>query len=210
MSIELWLAFVAASAVLLVIPGPTILTVISYSVSYGRRAKVPLVAAVALGDRQHSLTLVGSGALLANVGAFWFTIVKSVGGLYLLYLGIKLLRAGISPAELVEASVPESRWRFSRTRIWSRRSTQGHRVLRRFPGTVHQSECSSDAAALDSRWHIRGHGHHKRDVVRDIRRLGSRDCWHRHARRSASSRWRFAAFARGHVGPAGEASGLTG
>lgn len=111
MSIELWLAFVAASAVLLVIPGPTILTVISYSVAYGRRAKVPLVAAVALGDSTALVvSLIGLGALLAT-SAFWFTIVKSVGGLYLLYLGIKLLRAGISPGELVEASVPGSRWR---------------------------------------------------------------------------------------------------
>lgn len=33
MPIELWLAFVAASAVMLIIPGPTILTVISYSMS---------------------------------------------------------------------------------------------------------------------------------------------------------------------------------
>ena len=46
MSIELWLAFVGASAILLVLPGPTILTVISYSVAHGRRANVPLVAAV--------------------------------------------------------------------------------------------------------------------------------------------------------------------
>ncbi len=38
MPIELWLAFVVASAVVLVIPGPTILTVISYSVAFGRRA----------------------------------------------------------------------------------------------------------------------------------------------------------------------------
>ena len=50
MSIELWLAFVAASAVLLIIPGPTILTVISYSMAHGRRANVALVAAVAMGD----------------------------------------------------------------------------------------------------------------------------------------------------------------
>ena len=50
MSIEHWLAFVTASAVLLVIPGPTILTVISYSMAHGRRARVPLVAAIALGD----------------------------------------------------------------------------------------------------------------------------------------------------------------
>ncbi len=51
MSLELWLAFVAASAVLLIIPGPTILTVISYSMTHGRRAKLPLVAAVAPGSR---------------------------------------------------------------------------------------------------------------------------------------------------------------
>ena len=35
MSLQLWLAFVAASAVLLIIPGHTILTVISYSVAHG-------------------------------------------------------------------------------------------------------------------------------------------------------------------------------
>ena len=50
MSVEHWFAFVAASVVLLLIPGPTILTVISYSIAHGRRANAPLVAAVALGD----------------------------------------------------------------------------------------------------------------------------------------------------------------
>ena len=93
MSIELWLAFAAASAVLLVIPGPTILTVISYSMAHGGRANVPLVAAVALGD-----------------SAFLFIVVKWVGGLYLLYLGIKLLRASISSTELAPPSAPGSRW----------------------------------------------------------------------------------------------------
>jgi threonine/homoserine/homoserine lactone efflux protein len=87
MPIELWLAFVAASAILLIIPGPTILTVISYSMSHGRRANVPLVAAVALGDSTALVvSLLGLGALLAT-SAFWFTAVKWVGGLYLLYLG---------------------------------------------------------------------------------------------------------------------------
>ncbi len=50
MPFELWLAYAAVVVVLLVIPGPTILTVISYSVAHGGRANVPLVAAVALGD----------------------------------------------------------------------------------------------------------------------------------------------------------------
>lgn len=111
MPIESWLAFVAASAVLLIIPGPTILTVISYGVAHGRRAKLPLVVAVALGDSTALVvSLLGLGALLAS-SAFWFTVVKWVGGLYLLYLGIRLLRAGIAPTESVAAAVPGSRWR---------------------------------------------------------------------------------------------------
>ncbi|MDM0055537.1 LysE family translocator [Variovorax fucosicus] len=111
MSIELWFAFVAASAVLLIIPGPTILTVISYSMAHGRRANVPLVAAVALGDSTALVvSLLGLGALLAT-SAFWFTVVKWAGGLYLLYLGVKLLRAGVSSAELAAPAAPKSRWR---------------------------------------------------------------------------------------------------
>jgi threonine/homoserine/homoserine lactone efflux protein len=111
MSIELWLAFVAASALMLVIPGPTILTVISYSVAHGRKANVPLVAAVALGDSTALVaSLVGLGALL-SVSALWFTVVKVVGGLYLLYLGVKLLRAGVTASELEAPVAPSSRWR---------------------------------------------------------------------------------------------------
>ena len=111
MPIELWLAFVAASAVMLIIPGPTILTVISYSMAHGRRANVPLVAAVALGDSTAlAVSLLGLGALLAT-SAFWFTAIKWAGGLYLIYLGIKLLRVGISSAELATPPAPQSRWR---------------------------------------------------------------------------------------------------
>jgi threonine/homoserine/homoserine lactone efflux protein len=111
MSLELWLAFVVASAVLLVIPGPTILTVISYSLAHGRRANVPLVAAVALGDSTAlAFSLLGLGAVLAG-SAFWFAVVKSLGGLYLLYLGAMLLRRGISSGELAAPAAPGSRWR---------------------------------------------------------------------------------------------------
>jgi threonine/homoserine/homoserine lactone efflux protein len=101
MSIELWL----------VIPGPTLLTVISYSMAHGRRANAPLVAAVALGDSTALVvSLLGLGALLAT-SALWFTVIKWVGGLYLLYLGIRLLRAGISSAELTAPAAPGSRWK---------------------------------------------------------------------------------------------------
>lgn len=95
MTIELWFAFVFASSALLVIPGPTILTVISYSMSHGNKAKVPLILSVALGDSTAlGLSLIGLGTLLAE-SAFWFQIVKWVGGIYLLYLGFQLLKAGV-------------------------------------------------------------------------------------------------------------------
>jgi threonine/homoserine/homoserine lactone efflux protein len=102
-SFETWLAFAAASAVLLVIPGPTILTVISYSLAHGRRANVPLVAAVALGDSTALvLSLVGLGALLA-ASAMLFTLVKWAGGVYLVYIGIRMLRSGVALPPIGEA-----------------------------------------------------------------------------------------------------------
>lgn len=50
MSFEHWFAFAAASAVLLAIPGPTILLVISYALGHGRKIAGATVAGVALGD----------------------------------------------------------------------------------------------------------------------------------------------------------------
>jgi len=96
MHLQLWLAFVATSVLILVIPGPTVLTVISYSVANGRRAGLPIVAGVALGDATSlAVSLLGLGALL-SASAFWFTVVKWIGGLYLIWLGVRLLRAGAS------------------------------------------------------------------------------------------------------------------
>jgi threonine/homoserine/homoserine lactone efflux protein len=69
------------------------------------------VAAVALGDSTALvLSLLGLGALLA-ASSLWFTVVKWVGGLYLLYLGIKLLRAGVTSGQLAVPAAPASRWR---------------------------------------------------------------------------------------------------
>jgi threonine/homoserine/homoserine lactone efflux protein len=97
MPLELWLAYVATSAVVLAIPGPTILLVLSYSIAHGRNSTLPLVAGVALGDSVAiTLSLIGLGTLLA-ASALWFTVIKWMGGLYLVYLGFKLLRDAGKP-----------------------------------------------------------------------------------------------------------------
>lgn len=110
MSLEIWLAFVLATVVLLVIPGPTILTVISYSISHGSKARIPLILSVALGDTTAlALSLLGLGVLLAE-SVFWFQLIKWVGGLYLLFLGVKLLFAGVKPSTVVESDNAVSSW----------------------------------------------------------------------------------------------------
>lgn len=96
MPIEQWLAFAAASAVLLAIPGPTILLVISYALGHGRRYAAATVAGVALGDfTAMTASMLGLGALLA-ASATIFTLLKWVGAAYLIWLGIKLWRAPVS------------------------------------------------------------------------------------------------------------------
>lgn len=108
MTFSTWLAFAAATAVLLVIPGPTILTVISYSLAHGKKVRLPLAAAVALGDSTALvLSILGLGALLA-VSAFWFGVVRWVGGGYLIFLGVKMLRAGTSGGPALLPKAPES------------------------------------------------------------------------------------------------------
>ncbi|OFW98168.1 MAG: lysine transporter LysE [Alphaproteobacteria bacterium RIFCSPHIGHO2_12_FULL_66_14] len=94
MSFEAWAAFAAASAVLLVIPGPTVLLVVSYALGQGWRTALPMAVGVALGDfTAMTLSMLGLGALLAT-SATLFTALKWVGAAYLVYLGIKLWRAG--------------------------------------------------------------------------------------------------------------------
>ena len=94
MPFENWLAFTAASTVLLIIPGPTVLLVVSYALGQGWRTAVPMAVGVALGDfTAMTLSMLGLGALLAT-SATLFTALKWVGAAYLVWLGIKLWRAG--------------------------------------------------------------------------------------------------------------------
>jgi len=99
-SIEHWLAFAAASAVLLAIPGPTVLLVISYTLGHGRKTASATVAGVALGDfTAMTASMLGLGSLLATSAAL-FTALKWIGAAYLVYLGIKLWRAPVATGEV--------------------------------------------------------------------------------------------------------------
>jgi len=108
MALDHWLAFVATSAVLLAIPGPTVLLVISYALGHGRRSASSTVAGVALGDfTAMTASMLGLGALLATSAAL-FTVLKWVGAAYLVFLGVKLWRAPVAEAA-VDATAPIAR-----------------------------------------------------------------------------------------------------
>jgi threonine/homoserine/homoserine lactone efflux protein len=95
-AIETWAAFAAASAVLVLIPGPTVLLVVSYALGQGWRTALPMAIGVALGDfTAMTLSMLGLGALLA-ASATLFAVLKWIGAAYLVWLGVKLWRAGDS------------------------------------------------------------------------------------------------------------------
>lgn len=106
MAFETWLAFVAASFAMLIIPGPSVMLVVGYALGEGRRAAFGTMAGVLLGDLVAiSLCAVGLGALLA-ASATVFTLFKWVGAAYLVWLGVRLWRAPVNPqgVEQVAAS----------------------------------------------------------------------------------------------------------
>ncbi len=92
MTLELYLSYVIACFVVLAVPGPTILLVISYALSQGKRAALSTVVGVGLGDAiAVTVSLAGLGAVMAT-SATAFTALKWVGAAYLIYLGIKMWR----------------------------------------------------------------------------------------------------------------------
>lgn len=107
MTLELYAAFIAACAIILIVPGPTIMLVVSQALAEGRRAVWSTVAGVSLGDlTAMTLSTIGLGAVLAT-SATLFTLLKLAGAAYLVWLGVKTWRAGEKP--IGDASGPVGR-----------------------------------------------------------------------------------------------------
>ncbi len=94
--VSLLAAFVIASLLLAVTPGPAVFYIVTRSLAQGRRVGLTSVAGVAVGNLANATAAsIGLAALFA-VSAMAFTVVKYVGALYLVYLGIRALRAPLS------------------------------------------------------------------------------------------------------------------
>lgn len=89
----LFSAFLLASFVLAVTPGPSVLYIVTRSLAQGRRSGLVSVAGVALGSLGNALAAsVGLAAVFA-VSSLAFSVVKYAGALYLVWLGVQMLRS---------------------------------------------------------------------------------------------------------------------
>jgi len=85
--------FLLAALGLLLIPGPSVLYILTHSVAQGKRAGLASVLGIELAGLIHAIAAaLGLSALLLT-SALAFSIVKYLGAAYLIYLGIRTLLA---------------------------------------------------------------------------------------------------------------------
>jgi threonine/homoserine/homoserine lactone efflux protein len=99
------LLFAAGALVLLIVPGPSVIYIVTRSVSHGRRAGIASMLGIQTGSLVHvAAAAAGVSALLAS-SATAFSLVKYAGAAYLILLGVRNLMERHDP----EPTPPSSR-----------------------------------------------------------------------------------------------------
>jgi threonine/homoserine/homoserine lactone efflux protein len=103
MSMQAYLAFVAACIALALLPGPIVTLVIANGLRHGTRAALTNVAGAQAGLAiVIGIVAIGLTSLMATMG-YWFDWVRFAGAAYLVWLGIKLIW---TPVEGVDVDAP--------------------------------------------------------------------------------------------------------
>src|SRR5262245_48401174 len=90
MSLEFYLAYVAACIVLVVVPGPTVTVIVANSLRYGTAAGLLNVAGTQLGLAvMMGIVIVGLASIIETAG-YWFDWLRLLGAAYLIWLGLRL------------------------------------------------------------------------------------------------------------------------
>src|SRR6476620_345397 len=103
MSLQAYLAFVAACIALALLPGPVVTLVIANGLRHGTRAALINIAGVQAGLAIVIGIVAGGLTSLMATMVYWCDWVRFAGAAYLVWLGIKLTRA---PVEGVDADAP--------------------------------------------------------------------------------------------------------
>lgn len=96
---HVYLAFVAATAIMIALPGPSVLLTVAHSISFGWRNALSTVAGETFGIAvQLLVAAIGLTSLLHAVGEA-FEWLRWIGAAYLVYLGIRQWRSASEPPE---------------------------------------------------------------------------------------------------------------
>ena len=87
------LVFIGVAAIVIVIPGPDTAVVTKNVLLHGRRAALATSVGVSAGLSVWTLAAAGGVASLVRASAVAFTVLKLIGALYLIWLGVQALRA---------------------------------------------------------------------------------------------------------------------
>jgi len=110
MDLHTWLIYVMAAVGLSLSPGPNGLLALTHGALHGRRKAIFTVAGGCLGFvTMIGLSMFGIGALL-KTSLVWLTVLKWVGGGYLVWLGIQVWRAAPIGAEVHRPTEPRGGW----------------------------------------------------------------------------------------------------
>lgn len=106
MSVQLYLAYVLACIIVVIVPGPTVTVIVANSLRYGTRAGLLNIVGTQLGlATLMAIVLIGLASLIETMG-FWFDAVRLAGAAYLVWLGWKLLRNPGALGETTAAPPP--------------------------------------------------------------------------------------------------------
>jgi threonine/homoserine/homoserine lactone efflux protein len=93
MDLNVWLSFVLIAVAAVLTPGPAVLMAVTHSARFGLgRSIVPILGNVSGLAVLTLASTLGVGALM-SASSDWFLGLRIAGGLYLIYLGVKVLRA---------------------------------------------------------------------------------------------------------------------
>src|SRR6516165_11390737 len=106
MSLQAYLAFLAACIALALLPGPIVTLVIANGLRHGTRAALINVAGAQAGLAiVIGVVAIGLTSLMATMG-YWFDWVRFAGAAYLVWLGIKLIRSPVDGVKVDETPQP--------------------------------------------------------------------------------------------------------
>jgi len=106
MTLDVYLAYVAASILLALIPGPTVTLIVANGLAHGTRAALLNVAGTQIGLAAMLVVVaVGLTSVIAFLGQ-WFDWLRIAGALYLAWLGLRLWRSNGDVAALAAPRPP--------------------------------------------------------------------------------------------------------